>query len=62
MIIVLSETSIASGWVKEEYEYAIGQRTRYKDFKIIPIRIDDCAVPGFLETTKWIELKMVSSI
>jgi hypothetical protein len=55
-IVVLSQASINSGWVKEEYNYAISQRVRYPSFKIIPIRIDDCVIPGFLETTKWIDL------
>jgi len=32
MIIILSKTSVNRGWVKEEYEFAIGQRTKFKDF------------------------------
>jgi hypothetical protein len=56
MILVISKESTKSGWVKEEYEQAIGQRTRFKDFRIIPIRIDDCELPGFIQTTKWIDL------
>ena len=56
MIIVLSNASIKSGWVKEEYEAAIGQRTQLKDFRIIPVRAEDCEIPGFLQTTKWVDL------
>ncbi len=56
MIIILSESSVASGWVKEEYETAVSQRTQFKDFRIIPVRIEKCDIPGFLETTKWIDL------
>ena len=56
IMLVLSQASVNSGWVKEEYNYAVGQRTRHPRFQIIPIRIDDCPVPGFLETTKWIDL------
>ena len=55
-IIVLSRSSMESGWVKEEYEAAISQRTQFREFRIIPIHIDDCEVPGFLRTTKWIDL------
>lgn len=36
MIIILSESSVASGWVQEEYEAAVSQRTRFKDYRIIP--------------------------
>ena len=56
MIIILSSASINSGWVREEYEAAIGQRTQLKDFRVIPVRIDECQVPGFLQTTKWVDL------
>jgi hypothetical protein len=58
MIIVLSKSSISSGWVLEEYEAAIGQRQLSKGaFTIIPIRIDDCDIPEFLETTRRIEIR-----
>lgn len=61
MIIVLSEASVKSGWVKKEYNLAMSQNARFDDFKILPIRIDGCQVErhkdlGFLETTKWIDL------
>jgi len=56
MILVLSKAAVESGWVKEEYSYAVLQRTRNPRFRIIPIRLDDCAVPAFLETTKWLEV------
>jgi TIR domain len=56
MIIVLSKASIKSGWVEEEYNAAIGQRAKYKQYRIIPIRIEDCEIPGFLQTTKWIDI------
>ncbi len=56
MIIVLSKASIKSGWVEEEYNSAIGQRAKYKWYRIIPVRIEDCEIPGFLEQTKWIDM------
>jgi hypothetical protein len=57
MIIVLSQKSVASGWVQEEYEVAIGQRTAFRnDFRIIPIRVEECDVPHMLRSTKWIDL------
>jgi len=57
LIIVLSEASVKSGWVKEEYNAALGQRTQFQDFRIIPIRIEECEVPGFLHTTKWLNIE-----
>ena len=57
MIIVLSKASVASGWVNEEYEAAVAQRALNKGgFSIIPIRIEDCEIPKFLQTTKWIDV------
>jgi hypothetical protein len=57
MIIILSKTSVESGWVKEEYEAAIGQRTSTRGrFRIIAICIEECQIPGFLTTTKWIDI------
>jgi hypothetical protein len=35
---------------------AISHRVEFPEFKIIPIRIDECGIPSFLKTTKWIEL------
>ncbi|MBD3237337.1 MAG: TIR domain-containing protein [Candidatus Eisenbacteria bacterium] len=56
ILLVRSRASVSSGWVREEYNYAVGQRTQHAQFQIIPVRIEDCPVPGFLETTKWIDL------
>lgn len=61
MILVLSRSSIESGWVKEESEAALSQRTSFKNFRIIPVRIDDCETPKFLATTKWIDFHQGSS-
>lgn len=56
-IIVLSRRSVESGWVKEEFDASVDQRAQSKDaFKIIPIRIEECEVPSFLQTTKWIDI------
>jgi TIR domain len=55
MIIVLSRASIESGWVKEEYIAAMNQATKYRQYRIIPIRIEDCELPDFLEGRKCID-------
>jgi TIR domain len=57
MLIVLSKQSVTSGWVAEEYNAAIGQRTQYKEYRIIPVLIEECEIPGFLRATKWIEMR-----
>lgn len=56
-ILVLSKRSVESGWVKEEYDASVEQRASSRDaFRIIPIKIEDCEVPGFLQTTNWIDI------
>ncbi len=52
MIIVLSKASIKSGWVKEEYDQAIGQRTSFRNYRIIPIRIEECDISGDVDCPK----------
>lgn len=56
MIIILSEASIKSGWVQQEYKAAIGQRNRFRDFRFIPVRIEKCEVPEFLRTIRRIDI------
>lgn len=57
-VLVLSQKSVESGWVREEYECANAQRAKYKGmYHIIPILIEDCAPPGFLTSTLWIDLQ-----
>lgn len=56
MIIAISKASLQSGWVQEEYNAAMGQRASVRDYRIIPVRLDDSPVPHFLQTTKWIDM------
>ncbi len=57
MILVLSRRAIESGWVKREFEAGIEQQTQGENvFPIIPIRIEECVAPDFLQTAKWIDI------
>lgn len=54
LIVLLSENSVNSRWVEEEYNYA--KNLLYENrLKIIPIVIDNCEVPGFYRNYKWID-------
>lgn len=57
MILVLSKSSVDSGWVQEEYSTAQIHQKSYKDFKIIPIVIDDCEKPVFLDNLLWLDAR-----
>ena len=56
MIIILSKTSIEKNWVEIEYNAAFEQKSKFKTFRIIPVRIDDCVPPGFLKSFKYIDI------
>jgi hypothetical protein len=55
-IILLSRNSVARGWVEEEYHAAQNQRANHKDFRVIPLRLDDVQPPGFLSNLTNIEI------
>lgn len=55
-IFVISQESARSGWVREEYGTALLQRTKYNDYRIIVVKLDDTPVPDFLQTTKWVNV------
>jgi hypothetical protein len=57
-LVVISKASVESGWVRDEWNQALVERNRKttRDFRLIPIRIDDCALPEFLEATKFVDM------
>jgi TIR domain/CHAT domain len=55
--ILLSKNSVSKGWVKEQYDTAIGQKALFDDFNIIPVLIEECEVPGFIDKESLIELR-----
>jgi hypothetical protein len=54
-IIVLSEKSIASGWVEEEWNICVEQKNSNPDFQIVTINLDGCRPPAALRVRKWID-------
>jgi hypothetical protein len=56
MILVLSPSALDSPWVEEEYAVATSQQRRFQQFRIIPIRIEECEPPGFLRTKRWLDM------
>ena len=51
IILVLSRTSIASGWAKRQYEIAKQHQKVYSEFRILPLCIGSCEVPNFISTS-----------
>lgn len=56
LITVISASSIESGWVEKEINFAIAEQNDFRDFNIIPIRIDSTPPPGFLKTYLYFSL------
>jgi TIR domain len=56
IIILLSRNSVSSGWVKEEYYAARSHKAVFDDFNIVPVRIEECNIPDFLDSGSLIKL------
>jgi hypothetical protein len=49
VVALISSSSIKSEWVKKELDVAMNQEIKSKRIKVLPILIDNCDLPGFLE-------------
>jgi len=47
---ILSKSSVASTWVREELHMALTDQINGKRVGVLPIKIDDCELPGFLRS------------
>lgn len=57
MVILLSKQAIESGWVREQFEVGLSrQKVDGSGFHIIPIRVDDCQIPEFFRSSRWIDI------
>jgi hypothetical protein len=56
-LLIASENSMKSNWVHEELRVALSKRRTAKDFKLIPLVIDDCELHPFLNDYAYIDYK-----
>jgi hypothetical protein len=56
-ILILSEKSVSSGWVEEEWNISVEQKNFTPDFQIIALKLDKCTLPAALRARKWIEVQ-----
>ncbi len=56
LLLIVCKESLDSGWVKEQFDYAVRQRAQHSEFRVISIRIDGYPVPDYLESSKWVHL------
>lgn len=57
MIILITQQGIESGQIKREFELGRKQQSLHGTlFPIIPVRIEECAVPDFLQSLSYIDM------
>lgn len=57
LLILLSKNSVASNWVRTEWESSIWDENKDKQIRVIPILIEDCTIPRFLKAKKYIDFR-----
>jgi hypothetical protein len=57
MMIMVSESALASGWVKQEYNFALNHQMQFSEFNVIPVILDGSEPPGFLGIKNHIRLQ-----
>lgn len=60
--VLLSKNSVNSEWVKRELDIAMNQEIARKRVKVLPIRLDDCHLPGFLVGKLYADLQSPEQI
>jgi hypothetical protein len=55
VIAVISEHSVKSPWCGKELSLAVTQGIQSKQVKVLPVRLDEVALPSFLTDTLWVE-------
>ena len=59
MLIVLTRRAVESGWVRFQFEAGLKQRDQAgRAFSIVPIRIEECDLPDFLQHTRWVDMSV----
>ena len=57
LLILLSKNSVESSWVRAEWESSIWDENKDKQVRVIPLLIEDCAIPRFLKSKKYIDFR-----
>lgn len=57
ILVLLSPNSVASEWVKAEWEALFWEEMNTRKIKVIPLLIEDCEIPTFLKVKKYIDFR-----
>ena len=54
-VVLLSSNSVGSRWVQEELAYAMTLHINGKEKFILPLVLDECKIPGFIQTKLYLD-------
>jgi DNA-binding NarL/FixJ family response regulator len=57
LVVLLSEASVRSKWVKEEIDAAFVQQLEDESIKILPALIQECKLPPFLKSKRYADFR-----
>jgi hypothetical protein len=55
LILVLTQASVKSGWVGEEWKAAYWEQVSTKTVRVIPILVEKCEIPILLRTKRYVD-------
>lgn len=57
VILVLSKSSVKSGWVESEWRIAYWDQISDGRIRVLPVLIEDCQMPGLIKTSKYADFR-----
>jgi hypothetical protein len=57
LIVLLSKHSVARPWVKKEFSSGLMRQLADNSIKILPVRLDDCAIPPILADIRYADAR-----
>ena len=57
LVAILSRDSVASRWCQEELRMALNRQIRGKNIAVLPVIVDDCELPGFLQEKRYADFR-----
>lgn len=57
LIVLISKNTVGSTWIRREFEIAFERNREASERRLIPVRIDDSAVPPYLAAVRYIDLR-----
>lgn len=57
LVAIMSNASVASRWCREELRMALARQIKGKDVTVLPVIVEDCELPGFLQEKKYADFR-----